>query len=304
MASSESGLKIVVTGATGGFGTEIIKALLKSKPHQIVGTSRKTSGKEIEALQAFAASEAVAGSSLRFVNLDYSSTESVNQGIAQATELLGGSIDIVINNAGYGVSGILESATPEEYLQNLNVNVIGPHRVSRAVLPGFRKNQSGTIINISSVIGRQIIPFIGVYQSTKFALEAQSEALRLEVSQFGVQVLVVEPGAFATEFHANAIEGSDQSVIDAYGPLSELKKASSAKFQEALVSSGRGDPKILGQAVVDLINTPVHERPFRTVVDPFTGGEDAKAINELAEVTLKQTLEHFHQAHLLNVVRK
>lgn len=112
-----------------------------------------------------------------------------------------GRVDCLINNAGYGQYGPLEDITEERLEYQFDVNVYGPHRMTRAVLPMMREREDGTIINLSSINGRISYPGSGAYSGSKFALEAMSDALRLEVDRFGVDVVLVEPGPVATDFN-------------------------------------------------------------------------------------------------------
>lgn len=299
---ASDGYRIVVTGATGGLGEAIVQHLLKSgQGHRIVGTTRSVSNPKVAELQSWAEANG-AGDRLFFVELDYASTESVNKGIAAAVEKLG-EIDIVINNAGVGFSGIVETFSPEQYLDQLNINVVGPHRVNKAVLPAFRARRSGVIINVSSLLGRKVIPFFGVYSSSKFALESQSEALRLELNPIGVQVLIVEPGAIKTPFHAATVAGDDEAVLETagYSSVAAQKAAVGAAFGKFLSESTTATADSVGEAVRNLIETAPAARPFRTIVDPLSGGDDVKQINQLTEELLAVSLVHLHSSNLLTL---
>jgi short-subunit dehydrogenase len=114
-----------------------------------------------------------------------------------------GRIDAVINNAGFGIAGAIEDTTVTEALVQFETNFFGTHRVCRAILPRLRAQRAGTIINMSSLAGRIALPFQGFYSATKFAVEAYTEALRMEVRPFGIGVSMIEPGDFATSFTAN-----------------------------------------------------------------------------------------------------
>jgi len=296
------GYRVIVTGATGGLGEAIVQALLKSgRGHRVVGTTRSVSNAKVAELQAWAG-ENGAGDRLSFVELDYGNTESVHKGIAAAIDKLG-EVDVVINNAGVGFSGFVESFSADQYLDQLNINVVGPHRVNKAVLPSLRARGSGTIINVSSLLGRKVLPFYGVYASSKFALEAQSEALRLELNPIGIQVLVVEPGAIKTPFHGAIVKGSDQEVLQTagYPPVVAQSVAVGSSFGKLLSESTTATPDAVGEAVRNLIETAPADRPFRTVVDPLFGGIDVAKINDLSEQLLAVSLGHLHSSNLLTL---
>ena len=125
-----------------------------------------------------------------------------------------GTIDALVNNAGYGQFGPIEDVTTEEVHEQFDVNVYGPHRLIRAVLPAMRRERDGTIVNVSSVAGRLSFPGGGVYSGSKFALEAMSDALRNEVREFGIDVVVVQPGPVKTNFSTRAEREADPEAVD------------------------------------------------------------------------------------------
>ena len=125
-----------------------------------------------------------------------------------------GAIDALVNNAGYGQFGPIEDVTTETLHAQFDVNVYGPHRLIRAVLPAMRRERDGTIINVSSVAGRVSFPGGGVYSGSKFALEAMSDALRNEVREFGVDVVVVQPGPVKTNFSSRAERETDPEEVE------------------------------------------------------------------------------------------
>jgi NAD(P)-dependent dehydrogenase (short-subunit alcohol dehydrogenase family) len=178
---------ILVTGASSGFGCAIAKALA-AKSHRVFGTAR--------------APRAGACAAFTTLALDVTQDESVAACIA-AVIRAAGRIDAVINNAGVGIAGAIEDTTAAEAQSQFETNFFGTHRVCRAVLPHLRAQRAGVIINMSSLAGRVPLPFQGFYSASKFALEAYTEALRMEVRPFGISVSMIEPGDFATSFTAN-----------------------------------------------------------------------------------------------------
>jgi NAD(P)-dependent dehydrogenase (short-subunit alcohol dehydrogenase family) len=178
---------VLVTGASSGLGGAIAKALA-AKGHRVFGTMRIVR----------------AGASDRFTTLplDVTQDESVAACIAEVIRRAG-RIDAVINNAGFGIAGAIEDTTAAEALAQFETNFFGAHRVCRAVLPHLRAQRAGMIINMSSLAGRIALPFQGFYSAAKFAIEAYTEALRMEVRSFGITVSMIEPGDFATSFTAN-----------------------------------------------------------------------------------------------------
>ena len=148
-----------------------------------------------------------------------------------------GRIDILVNNAGYGSYGAIEDVPMEEARRQIEVNVLGLGRMCQLVLPGMRKNRSGRIINITSMGGKVHTPFGGWYHATKFAVEGLSDCLRMEVAQFGIDVVVVEPGGINTEW--GVIAGENLKKTSGKGAYSEMTNKI-ADGMIAMYSSGKG----------------------------------------------------------------
>lgn len=264
--------KTLLTGASGGFGFLTAKTLIE-QGHQVVGTMRSTAGKNEQVAQE------LRELGVQLVEMDVTREDSVNQGVAKAIELLDG-LDVVINNAGVGVSGMQEHFTPEDMQRVFDVNVFGVQRVMRAVLPHFRAQGKGTSLFISSCIGRIAIPFYGPYNATKWALEAIAENYRTELSPFGLESCVVEPGGFPTTFMTSLIEPSDQSRNEAYGDFMNVPAQAGASFGEAMQNNPEQRPQKVADAIANLLAMPYGEKPFRTVVDHMGMGEPIAAYNE------------------------
>jgi NAD(P)-dependent dehydrogenase (short-subunit alcohol dehydrogenase family) len=191
---------ILVTGTSSGLGLAIAKQLA-AKNHRVFGTSRTP--------------RAGASDGFTTLPLDVTQDESVVMCIAEVLRYAG-RIDAVVNNAGFGIAGAIEDTTAAEALSQFETNFFGLHRVCRAVLPHLRARRAGTIINISSLAGRIPLPFQGFYSATKFAIEAYTEALRMEVLAFGIAVSMIEPGDFATSFTANRCMTSESIPASPY----------------------------------------------------------------------------------------
>ncbi len=187
---------VVVTGCSSGFGREVSERLAR-QGDRVYATMRGVEGKNAEMARAIRALAAAAQIDLRVLEMDVTSTASVDA--AAATVLAeSGAPDVVINNAGQMFIGFAEAFTADEVAKQLDVNVVGIHRVTRAFLPAMRARGRGLIINLSSVAGRIGAPFNGVYHASKWAVEGYSLALRRELASSGIDVVVVEPGPFAT----------------------------------------------------------------------------------------------------------
>lgn len=178
----------LVTGASSGFGQAIAQAL-HARGYRVFGTTRGR-----------ATAAARPGPTL--VTLDVDDDASVTSGVA-AVISDAGRIDVLVNNAGLGYAGAIEDTTVEEARRQFETNFFGMHRLCRAVLPQMRARGAGRIVNMSSLGGLVSVPFQALYCASKFAVEAYTEALRMEVRPFGIRVAMIEPGDFATRFTAN-----------------------------------------------------------------------------------------------------
>jgi NAD(P)-dependent dehydrogenase (short-subunit alcohol dehydrogenase family) len=190
---------ILITGASSGIGKSCADHLA-SRGHRVFGTSRKPSGKS---------------GAVDLIPMDVTDERSVQEGVHRVVGEAG-RLDVVVNNAGMGFAGAVEETSIEEARQQFYTNFFGVLRVCRAALPILRRQQSGLIVNISSIGGVIGLPFEGLYSASKFALEGLSEALRLEVRQFGIRVVLVEPGDIRTSFGANRVQTRESRGNSAY----------------------------------------------------------------------------------------
>ena len=188
---------VLITGASSGIGKAIAEALMKNGL-KVYGTSRKPGGNAGQSDPNASQN----GGFLKMVQLDVCSEESVKKAVDEVIAQEG-RIDILINNAGFGLAGAVEDTSPEEAYKQLNTNFLGALRMYRAVLPVMRKQKKGLIINISSVMGFISIPYQSMYSASKYALESMSEVLRMEVKPFGIKVVLIEPGDIHTGLTEN-----------------------------------------------------------------------------------------------------
>jgi NAD(P)-dependent dehydrogenase (short-subunit alcohol dehydrogenase family) len=205
---------VLIVGASSGIGRTCALHLARCG-HRVFGTTRQpTSDVEATLRQELASSDR-----LEIVTMDVDEAASVSAGVREVEERAG-RIDAVVNCAGFGIGGSIEDTDDDEAKAIFETNLFGTLRVCRAVLPIMRRQGSGTIINISSIGGRIAGPFVGLYSATKFAVEGLSESLRMEVHRFGVRVVLVEPGDFATGFtdSRRPVRGAseNETYADAY----------------------------------------------------------------------------------------
>lgn len=190
---------VLLTGASSGIGKATAKLLAEQGYNVYATVRRKGHETELEAL------------GIKIVELDVSNDSSMEACVKSVLNIEG-KIDILVNNAGFGLYGALEDVDIEKARYQMEVNVFGPARMIQLVLPKMRENRFGKIINISSGGGRFSTPYGGWYHSSKFAVEGLSDALRNEVKQFGIDVIIIEPGAIKTEFAGVAMEGMVKSA--------------------------------------------------------------------------------------------
>jgi NAD(P)-dependent dehydrogenase (short-subunit alcohol dehydrogenase family) len=270
--------KILITGASGGFGVLTVEKLL-SKGHKVAAGMRDIGGRNKQNADKLSALGAV------IVELDVTNDDSVTNGVQSAIAQLGG-LDVLLNNAGIGSAGMLEFFTTDDFKRLYEVNVFGVQRMNRVVIPHFRDQKSGLIVYTSSLLGRIALPFYGLYQSSKWALEAMAENYRVELSTFGIENCIVEPGGYPTAFAENLIPPSDASQAVNYGGFIHAPQKMGENFHNVLLNNPQQDPQRVADAFADLLDIPVGKKPFRTTVDFIGMGDHVEKYNEhLAQVT-------------------
>ncbi|KKK25314.1 hypothetical protein P175DRAFT_0470877 [Aspergillus ochraceoroseus IBT 24754] len=200
-----------ITGASSGFGLDLSLHALGAG-HQVIGTVRNAT-RSAEAVRQ------IQEKGGKVLELDVTNAEAVPEVANQALRLYG-HIDVLVNNAGYSLLGAVEDIKEEEIYRQMETNFYGPVRLIRAFLPALRARGSGTIVNISSIAGQDGLPSCGFYAASKFALEGMSEALARELAPFNIAVLIVEPGAFRTNF-LSAVQRNETGLSEPYqgGPV-------------------------------------------------------------------------------------
>ena len=225
---------ILITGASSGIGKACANYLAQ-KGYKVYGTSRKPS----EPIKDY-----------EMLTLDVTDPASVQQAV-NTVIAKEGRIDVLLNNAGFGLGGAIENFSEEEMQKEMGVVFFGMARMMKAVLPHMRKEKKGLIINVSSIMGYIALPFQGYYSASKFALEGLSEALRMEVKSFGINIALINPGDFRTGFTAS------RQIINAENspnPYSEQFRATLAQVEKD--ENGGSDPILIAKKVEKIINTP------------------------------------------------
>ena len=199
MAANHKTGTVLITGASSGIGRATC-LYLAQRGYTVIGTSRVAS--RLDGLREEARNSEVV---VHGVEVDINSDSEVERAMPEVISEHG-IIDALVNNAGYGLWGPVESLSIDELRAQFETNVFAAVRMTKAVLPGMLAQRRGKIVNVSSVLGRLATPFNGAYASSKFALEGLSESMRTELWPFGVHVSVVEPGLFETDFQANQVK--------------------------------------------------------------------------------------------------
>ena len=269
---------VLITGSSSGFGRLTAETLLKNG-YTVIATMIGVETFSVAAVEELKKLEASTKGQLFIYELDVTSESSIEKAMQQISEGPG-AVDVLINNAGIGCTGWTE-AIPEKQMQKLfDVNVFGVQRMMRAILPQMRSRGKGLIINFSSIQGRIVFPYSGIYTATKFAVEGLSESYHYELRKLGIDVCILEPGGFKTNFESVQGGPEDTVRIDAYSDLKDKP------FEVWGHPNDEKDflphPQPVPDAILELIQTSNGERSLRTVVDPLLGGEQVNRINQIS----------------------
>lgn len=285
--------KIFITGIAGGIGLPTARALM-AQGHQLAGSVRNRNGRNAHTVSKLEAEGA------QIVEMDVTDTASTELGVAGAISALGG-LDVLFNNAGIGSYGIQELMSPEDMTRVFNVNVTGVQRVMRAALPYLRAQGHGTIFYTSSLIGRIATPFYGTYCASKWALEAVVECYRTELSGFGIESCIIEPGAMPTTFFDGMVTPVDPEREAQYGHFAAVPALSAQSLAQMLEATPLQRPERVAEAVTDLLALPFGQKPFRTVVD-YTGvGSEIERYNTALRDVTHTVMTHFGIADMLRL---
>lgn len=227
---------ILITGASRGFGKLWAEAFLK-RGDKVAATARNT-----EALNDLVTTY---GDAILPIKLDVNNRDESFAAVAKAKEHFG-TLDVVINNAGYGLFGTIEETTEAEARNQIETNVFGLLWITQAALPIFREQGHGHIIQVSSVLGIVTLPLLGIYNASKWAVEGLSESLAQEVKQFGINVSLIEPNGYSTDW--SGASAAQSQPIEAYDGLR-------ATFNESASQEGFwGNPTATSEAVLKLVD--------------------------------------------------
>jgi NAD(P)-dependent dehydrogenase (short-subunit alcohol dehydrogenase family) len=281
----------LITGASTGFGRDTAETLARAG-HTVFASMRNPKAQNRDHARA------LREKGIEVVELDVSSDTSVEravQGVLARTHR----IDVLVNNAGIASAGVTEAFTPDQAKVVLNTNVVGLLRTSRSVLPAMRQQGDGLIVNIGSILGRVTFPFFGIYGASKFAVEALTESLRYEVSQLGIDVVLVQPSAFPTPMYTTIQQPANPDRATAYGAVGEIPDAMFQHFMTTFQAPNAPNPHDVAEAIAKLVTRPKGSRPARTVVGAAFGSD---IVNEQTALIQAQVVETLGLSHLAKVV--
>lgn len=243
---------ILITGASTGIGKATAK-YFNEKDWNVVATMRSPEKEEeLNKLE-----------DVLVTKLDVTDKASIQSAVKEGIDKFG-QIDVLLNNAGYGAFGILEAATDESIKRQFDVNVIGLINAMREVIPHFRANKSGLIINVSSIGGKMTFPMGTLYHGTKFAVEGMTEALSFEMAEIGVKMKIIEPGAIKTDFATRSLDFyNDESISEYQGLVGKMMGLMDS------VSNQGAEPVVVAEAVYEAATDGSDKLRY-------TAGEDAK----------------------------
>jgi NAD(P)-dependent dehydrogenase (short-subunit alcohol dehydrogenase family) len=295
---TSSGRVVLITGTSSGIGFEAAR-LLAEHGHRVYATMRDPLRRNAAAADELRRAGETSSGELRVIELDVSDDAAAREAVEEAVTG-GGRLDVLVNNAGAMFVGVGEAFTPEQLTRQLDVNVTGPFRMMRAAAPAMRAAGEGLIINVSSTAGRFARPFAAPYHASKWALEGLSQALRYELSVYGVDVVLVEPGPYRTNLQKVAERPDDRARLESLAALVEIQSDMSERFYSVFDSPGAPtDPIDVARTIVDIVQTPAGERPFRTVVGIDFGMEE---LNRKTEPYYEGVLESYGVRHMQGVV--
>ncbi len=284
---------ILVTGSSNGIGRLTVATLARQR-HTVYASMRYANGRNASVrteLQQLAKDENL---DLNVIELDVTDDTSVEKAVADIIKNAG-RVDVLVNNAGVMNIGITEGFTLQQVQRQFDVNFFGAVRMNRAVLPHMRKQGEGLLIQISSLAGRVVLPFFGIYNASKFAVEAMSEAYRYDLSGWGIDSVIVEPGPYDSNLLNTIPWPEDKQRLEEYRELAGAPEKMIANFAELEKSDDARDPQEVADAISELIVTPTGQRPLRTVVGIDFG---VTGLNEAAAPFQRGLLEALEMQHM------
>ncbi len=290
---------ILITGASTGIGNLSAKALAAAG-HTVYASMRDVEGRNADRADDLLAFAKHHRKDIRVIELDVQSQDSADRAVQAVLDDVG-MLDVVIHNAGHMSIGYTEAFTVDELAHQFDVNAFSVHRVNRAALPHLRDRGSGTLLYVGSTTTVSVPPFLGPYVASKFAFDALAQVTAYEVSQFGIETVIVMPGAFTqgTDHFPNASHALDESITRAYSRLDPMLERYGDATEALFEPGSSADPSRVADEIVRVLALPFGQKPRRTVVD-FTRSDVAE-VNEANEASSRGFLTRMGYGDLLEV---
>jgi len=259
---------VLITGCSSGIGRATAE-LLRDAGWNVFPTARKTS--DLETLKKAGFSP---------IELDINSSESIKKAVDALLKITDGKLDALVNNAGFGMPGAIEDLSRDAMRAQFETNLFGLQELTNILIPIFRKNGNGRIVNVSSVVGRLALPFMGIYSASKFALEALTDALRIELSEDPIRLSLIEPGPIKTEFSVNcATQGESRLPLNASRFKSEYKDYFK-KRREGGTSTDRFrlPPEAVAKKILHALESSHPKIRYRVTIPAYLGDWAARFI--------------------------
>ncbi len=252
---------VLVTGCSSGIG-QAAAELLRSKGWRVFPTARKAEDLETLRLAGFEA-----------VELDVTSTESIAAAVNAVLEKTDGALGAVVNNAGFGMPGAIEDLTRDAMRHQFEVNLFGLQELTNKLIPVFREQGYGRVVNISSVVGRIALPFMGIYSASKFALEAVSDVLRVELSQDRIGVSLIEPGPIRTSFSTNCAGQGEENLDTKESRFGAAYKMYFDKRRNGGMGEDRFrlPPEAVAEKIFHALESPRPKIRYRVTIPAYLG---------------------------------
>jgi NAD(P)-dependent dehydrogenase (short-subunit alcohol dehydrogenase family) len=290
---------VLVTGASLGFGLMTARALAEAG-HIVYASMRETKGRNAARVSEVAAWSKEQNLDLRTVELDVQSDDSAEAGVAHILKDAG-RLDVIVHNAGHMVFGPAEAFTPDQFIQQYDVNVLGAQRVNRTALPHLRNQRKGLLIWVGSSSTRGgTPPFLAPYFAAKAAMDALAVSYSTELARWGIETTIMVPGAFTkgTNHFAHSGKPSDQARAAEYEAGPYARVADQALKGLASLEPSEADPVEVAREIVRVVDVPFGKRPFRVHVDPSQDG--AEIVNTVADRMRREMYRNIGLADLLS----
>ncbi len=290
---------VLVTGTSSGFGRLTAQTLAR-RGHRVYAGMREVGGRNAGAageLRALAEGE---GLDLHVVQLDAGDVTSLDTAVTAVVEAAG-RVDVLVNNIGIGSWGMAEGYDMDQVQEILESNFLTAVRANRAVLPQMRAQGSGLLVQVSSGVGRFVMPYMTLYSAAKHAVDALAEGYRYELAPLGIDSVIVEPGSFPTVGSlTKLLTPNDRDRVAGYGEIDERGQAMYAYNDQINRGPDAPDPQLVADAIAELVDLPAGRRPLRTTVGPPPAPQAAQ-INEVAAQVQEQTLGYMGLGDMITV---